>query len=297
ALAIGLCLIVERALGRAGLFLLRRGRRGLQVGGAGRLATSAAATLTALAVLALVSLAIWSVGWRWTFPALLPESWSLHQWRGTVGWHRALANTLLIGLATTLLSLTLAILWLEAEDRGHFTRARWAEALIYLPLLIPQVAFLYGLNVSLLRAGFMPGLGSVIWAHSLFTFPYVMIALSDPWRALDPRLACSAAALGASPNRVLRTIKLPCLLAPLLTAAAIGFAVSVAQYVPTLFIGAGRIPTLTTEAVALSSGADRRIAGTYGVLQSLLPLLAYGMALALPAGLFRNRLGMSGGAR
>ena len=53
-------------------------------------------------------------------------------------------------------------------------------------------------------------------------------------------------------------MKLPMLLRPMATAAAIGFAVSVAQYLPTLFIGAGRVATLTTEAVTLSSGADRR---------------------------------------
>lgn len=298
AAAIGLCIASERAAACAGLFLLRRGHRGPQGGVTDATATFSAALLVGLAILALAGLGLWSVTWRWTFPSVLPESWSFHQWMTqNAGWHRALATTLLIGLATTFLSLTLAILWLESEDRGHFTRARWAEALIYLPLLIPQVAFLYGLNVALLRAGLMSGLGPVIWAHVLFTFPYVMIALSDPWRALDPRLACTAAALGAAPNRVLMAIKLPCLLAPILTAAAIGFAVSVAQYVPTLFIGAGRITTLTTEAVTLASGADRRIAGTYGVLQAVLPLLGYATALCLPALLFRKRLGMSGGAR
>ena len=40
----------------------------------------------------------------------------------------------------------------------------------------------------------------------------------------------------------------------ILTAAAVGFAVSVGQYLPTLLIGAGRLPTITTEAVALASG-------------------------------------------
>ncbi len=296
--AIGLCIIAERGVARMGLFLLRRGHRGPQGHITGAVATVIAVLLTLCALLALIGLGVWSVAWRWTFPALLPESWSLRLWmtHGT-GWPEALGTTLLIGLVTTLLSVTLAIIWLEAEDRGHFTRARWAEALIYLPLLIPQVAFLYGLNVALLRTGLTAGLWPVIWAHGLFTFPYVMIALSDPWRALDPRLACTAAALGAPPNRVLLAVKLPCLLGPILTAAAIGFAVSVAQYVPTLFIGAGRITTLTSEAVTLASGADRRIAGTYGVLQALLPLLAYATALCLPALVFRNRLGMSGGVQ
>jgi putative thiamine transport system permease protein len=55
------------------------------------------------------------------------------------------------------------------------------------------------------------------------------------------------------------------------------------------------VTTLTTEAVALSSGGNRRIIGTYAMLQLALPLLAFALALALPAALFRNRLGMRAG--
>jgi putative thiamine transport system permease protein len=164
-----------------------------------------------------------------------------------------------------------------------------------LPLLLPQIAFLYGLNLLFLQLGISGGIVTVIWAQGLFVFPYVMIALSDPWRALDPRLIRTAASLGAGPTRRLFRVKVPALIGPLLTAAAIGFAVSIAQYLPTLFMGAGRIATLTTEAVTLSSGSDRRVIGTYAVLQALLPFAAYGLALVLPRVLYRDRLGLRGG--
>jgi putative thiamine transport system permease protein len=122
-----------------------------------------------------------------------------------------------------------------------------------------------------------------------------MIALSDPWRRLDRRLPAAAAALGAGPTRRLFRVKLPILLQPLLAAAAVGFGVSVAQYLPTLFIGAGRVATLTTEAVALSSGADRRIAGLYGLLQAALPWAVYTLAFLLPLWFWRDRRGLLGG--
>lgn len=50
-------------------------------------------------------------------------------------------------------------------------------------------------------------------------------------------------------------MRLPMLLAPVLTAVAVGFAASVGQYLPTLLVGGGRLSTLTTEAVALAAGA------------------------------------------
>ena len=44
---------------------------------------------------------------------------------------------------------------------------------------------------------------ALVWAHLVFVLPYVVLALDRPFQALDPRYARSAAALGASPWRVL----------------------------------------------------------------------------------------------
>lgn len=294
-LAVGLFWLGERAVRRMGRWWLRRGGRGLSAEPGLWAASAGVMAVLGLAGLGMVSLLVWSLAWRWSFPQLLPESWSWQSWTAhTASWTIALRHTFVLATSTTLLSLILSIAWLEGEDRARRARAPWAEALIYLPLLIPQIGFLYGLNVVFLRAGISGGYGAVIWAQVLFVFPYVMIALSDPWRALDPRMISAAAALGAGPWRRLARVKLPVLLRPILTAAAIGVAVSVAQYLPTLFMGAGRIATLTTEAVTLSSGSDRRVTGVYASLQAALPFAAYIAAFALPAILHRNRRDLIG---
>ena len=85
------------------------------------------------------------------------------------------------------------------------------------------------------------------------------------------------------------------LLAPILTAFAVGFAVSVGQYLPTLLVGGGRIQTLTTEAVALSAGGDRRAIGVFALAQTVAALLPFALALALPAFVWRNRRGVRDG--
>jgi putative thiamine transport system permease protein len=127
----------------------------------------------------------------------------------------------------------------------------------------------------------------------LFVFPYVWLALADPWRALDPRYARAAAALGARPLRRLFAVKLPILLAPLALAFAIGVAVSVAQYLSTLFAGGGRVATLTTEALALAGGGDRRLSALIGLAQAAVPLVFYAAAFALPRIAFARRRGLS----
>jgi putative thiamine transport system permease protein len=64
-------------------------------------------------------------------------------------------------------------------------------------------------------------------------------------------------------------------------------------YLPTLFAGSGRIATLTTEAVTLSAGADRRVIGTWAVLQAAFPFAAYLMAALVPRMLFLHRRGLA----
>jgi putative thiamine transport system permease protein len=287
--------LIELAVASLGRIWLCRGRRSDWLAPAFAVSRAAALGLAVIGGLAMLALLVWSFTWRWSWPNPLPESWSMKAWTGAgTGLARTFGQTLVIAIATTGIAITLAVAWLEGEDRARRPRARWAEALIYLPLLVPQIAFLYGLNLLFLRLGFSGGRAAVIWAQALFVFPYVMIALSDPWRALDPRLIRAAAALGAGPWRRLVAVKLPVLLAPLLTAAAIGVAVSVAQYLPTLFMGAGRIATLTTEAVTLASASDRRVAGVYATLQAGLPLAAYVAAFAIPALVHRDRRSLRG---
>ena len=293
--SIGLWALAEKLVSVSGKWWLRRGSRSQGIETNLKIACSVSIGLMAIGVASLVTLLLWSTAWRWSFPNALPEIWSLELWTDPLnGWGVALANSLVVGLSTILLSLLLAIAWLESEGDHVAASSSSASALVYLPLLVPQISFLYGLNVLFLRSGISEGVPSVIWAHTLFVFPYVLMALSDPWRAFDPRLLRTAASLGYSKVARLFRVKFPILLKPILTAAAIGMAVSVAQYLPTLFMSAGRLTTVTTEAVALSSGSDRRIVGVYSVLQAALPFLSFALAFVIPAILHRNRRYLNG---
>lgn len=284
-----------RLCGAGARHLRLRGARLRGLDGGLALAVAALSLLLALAALSLAVLAVWSVTFSWRWPDAWPDRLSLAAWQGGAGWGRAARTALVIGVASTGLALALAIAWLEAGDRaGRPGLTGWMRGAVALPLLLPQLSVLIGPSALLLRTDMAPLL-AVMWGHLVFVFPYVLIALAGPWAALDPRLDRAAAALGAGRACRLWRVKLPVLMAPLALAAALGFAVSVAQYLPTLFLGGGRIVTLTTEAVALSSGSDRRVAAVHASLQAGLPWLAYLAALSLPALLHRDRRALRGG--
>jgi len=249
--------------------------------------------LLLLALGSLGAVLLWSLAGPWRFPDLWPRRLDLATWAAQREGLWALAGaTLQVALPATALAIALAVAALEAVARHGRAAWPWLLGLSYLPLLLPQTGFLFGVQVMLLQLGLDDGFAAVLWAHLVFVLPYVLLVLAAPWAALDPRLARSAAALGAGPLRVLWAVKLPMLLRPLLAAGAAGIAVSVGQYLATLFAGGGRYATLTTEALALASGGDRRVLGVFATLQAAIPLACYALALLLPRWLWRHRAGL-----
>ncbi|MEL6684479.1 MAG: ABC transporter permease [Pseudomonadota bacterium] len=261
------------------------------------LAALAAGAICALSVLfGLVVLTIWSFAGFWGFPDALPDGFTMRNWmRFGPGTLEALGETALIAITVALVALILTIGCLEAEYRYGLTFSQRAVWLLYLPLLIPQTAFLPGLQTLMLSIGADEGRIPVMLAHLVFVLPYVFLSLADPFRAWDTRMGTIAAALRSSPNGVLWRVRMPMLLRPILTALAVGLAVSVGQYLATLLIGGGRVATLTTEAVALASGGDRRAIGVYGLMQTGAALVPFALALLIPTIAWRNRRGLRHG--
>lgn len=294
AAAIGSWRIAEILIGRIGRWWIERGGRGITGAPALGAAFRGTMILLALSALSFLCLALWSFTARWRYPDALPGSWTLTTWERHLDgllWPGEVA--IAVALASTIAALVLVMACLENEQRHGRRPGMRALSLLYVPLIVPQVGFLFGAQVVLLRVKLDGTWLALVWSHLLFVLPYVFLSLADPWRALDSRLVRTAACLGASPIRIFCRIKLPMLLRPILIASAVGFAVSVGQYLPTLFAGGGRFATLTTEAVTLAAGADRRVVGVYGFAQLLLPLGVYAAALGVPLLVFRNRKGLA----
>ncbi len=242
-------------------------------------------------------LGLWSFAGSWNFPDAFPRELTMRGWERQLPMlKRPLAITLVTGLCATALAVILTLACLEREARTGSTGGSRALMLLYLPLLVPQASFVFGLQLLFLAAGIDASFGALLLAHLVFVLPYVFLSLSDPWRAFDTRFVRAAQSMGAGPAKVFMQVRLPMLLRPVLAAAAVGFAVSVGLYLPTLLIGAGRWPTLTTEAVALSSGGDRRIIGVYAFVQLMLPVLGFFAATMIPAFVHRGRRDMRASA-
>ncbi|MFY0665825.1 MAG: ABC transporter permease [Natronospirillum sp.] len=260
-------------------------------------AVSLNALLIAAAVGSFLVLLVWSFAFRWSFPDALPEQYSTRFW--VRGWNQLLQLlwlTLYTGLAAAVIGLVLVVGCLEHEvtlrrTKPHYNgpRTLW---LVYVPLIVPQIAFLFGVQVVLVWFSLDGHWLTLLWSHLMFVVPYIFLSLSGPYRSFDDRYLRQATLLRGSELRALWQVKWPMLLRPLLYVSALAFAVSLAQYLPTLYVGAGRFATITTETVNIASGGDRRIVAVYALFQWLAPMVIYSLALIIPAWRFRHRRAM-----
>ena len=197
---------------------------------------------------------------------------------------QSLFNTLGLGALSALIALPLCLLWLACGPRRGGG--------IWLPLLLPALPLAAG-QYQLALMGWIDGEWlTVLWGHLLWVFPWTLFMLRPAWRRRDPRQRLIARTLGWSRARCFWQVSCPQLARPLLAAFAVGFSVSVAQYLPTLWLGGGRITTLTTDAVALSSGGSAPLLAAQALWQSLLPLAVFALAALLMRLIGRYRQGL-----
>jgi molybdate transport system permease protein len=205
---------------------------------------------------------------------------------------QALLLTLRLAIVTTVVLLPLAVLlagWLTRTDR---IAARFVEALVGLPLVLPPTVLGFYLLVLLGPATAVGRLIVAVVGHPLaFTFsglvigsalyslPFAVQPVLAGFRAVDPALLETASLLGADHGRVLLRVLLPGARSSVLAAAVLCFAHTIGEFGVVLMLG-GSIPGVTrTLSIALY---DQVEGGNYAAANHVaLALLGISLAALL----------------
>ena len=224
-------------------------------------------------ILGLVAVCLWSITTSWFFPDALPAVISLEPLSRVRNLMPALASTLIAGGIGTILATAVSLLVLQS---GLVIRIgaslHW---MICIPLLLPQISILTGLQMMMLWTRLDGTWLAMIWLHMLFILPYAWLVIAPAHAAIDPRYNRVAASLGKGAWHRFHSITLPLLTPTLTTVLFLGMSVSAALYLPSLFAGGGRITTITVEAVALAAGGSRQMAGLAAMVQLAIPLVTF----------------------
>ena len=241
--------------------------------------------LTAMMVVVFV---LWSFGFNSQNDSLVLTQLHTRLWQDEwLFFELPLQNSLLIALCSGVLGIAFALLALELQrQKGRY----YPDYFWLLAIILPQLSMVLGWQVMHIWAQGGYHSGWIVLSHLPFTFAYSYLVLKGPFQHVEPRYELLAASFGYSVWQSWWLVRFRLLLPVVFSAFAIAFSVSIAQYIPTLMIGAGRVTTLTTEAVAIGTGSQQDLIALYVLLQSVLPFMAFLMA-ALLARRFRGSMG------
>ena len=165
------------------------------------------------------------------------------------------------------------------------------RALVVVPFVLPTVVVGVAFRQLLAPSGWLGGLGldgtaaAIVAALVFFNISVVVRTVGSFWEALDPRREEAAAALGASPWQVLRTVTLPALRPGIVSAATVVFLFCATAFGVVLTMGGLRYATVETEIYLLTT-QDLDLTGAAAL--SILQLLVIVALLALSARVRRS---------
>lgn len=221
-------------------------------------------------ILPLIPLFIWSFGFNWFFPNVLPTRWGIRAWSyvfdPTAQILPALWDSLVIAIGTVLISLVIGIPAGRALGLNVFRGKRLVEFLVLAPTIVPPLAVVLGIHVVFLKLGLADTLIGVILVHLIPVLPYVTLVLTGVFANYDPEFEDQARSLGAGTITIIWRIMIPSIFPGIIVAALFSFIISWAQYVTTLLIGGGRVQTLPLLLYAFARSGDYAVTGAISVI-------------------------------
>ncbi len=154
----------------------------------------------------------------------------------------AAANTLIVAVVSTLLATSFGtMLALGVENRKTSSTL---DALLFAPMIIPDVVLAIALLSFFTTLQFTLGLHSIIMSHVVFNIAFVCAVVRTRLKHFDYSIIEASADLGAGPFTTFRRVTLPVILPGVLAAGLLAFTLSVDEFIIAFFTaGAGRDST------------------------------------------------------
>lgn len=221
-------------------------------------------------ILPLVPLVIWSFAFRWPFPLLWPESWSMRAWQlafaESTGVISAIWDSVIIATIVTLISIIISIPAGRGLGMYQFRGKRVIEFLLLAPTIVPPLAVILGVLVLFIRYGLADTYLGVILVQLSPIMPYVVLVMAGVFSNYNPEFEEQARSLGATPIKVFWYVTLPAIFPGMMVAGLFAFLISWSQYITTLLIGGGFIKTLPLVLFTLAGTNDTALTASVSII-------------------------------
>jgi spermidine/putrescine transport system permease protein len=154
----------------------------------------------------------------------------------------ALKNSILIAIIATVIATALGTFMAMSLVRYRFRGRSTVDFYVFLPLATPEVVLGAALLALFLQAGTNTGFATIVIAHVMFTISYVVVTVKARLEGMDRHIEEAAMDLGATEWATFRKITLPMIAPGVAAAALLAAAISIDDFVITVF-NAGQTQT------------------------------------------------------
>ncbi len=228
-------------------------------------------------VLFITALSFGSSQWL-VFP---PPSWTLKWYQQLFAdprWLEAAWTSFKIGVLVTICAVLLGLLASFALVRGKFPGRALLRGAFLTPLVLPVVVFAVALYALFLRVGLSGTLVGFVIAHTVLSFPFAVIAISNSLSAFDKSIEDAAVLCGATPLQAKIKVTLPAIRLGLFSAALFAFLISWDEVVVAIFMAS---PTLQTLPVRIWGALRQDLSPVIAAVSTVLVVITLAlMALA-----------------
>ncbi len=148
----------------------------------------------------------------------------------------SLKNSLIVSTTTTTISTIIGTMTALALARFRFKFKSFYRALIFLPMLIPDIVLGIALLIFFVTIGIKLSLLSIIIGHCTFLSSYVFIVVSARLAGMNETFEEASFDLGANRLTTFRKITLPIISPGIIGGALLAFIISLDDLVITYFI-------------------------------------------------------------
>lgn len=154
---------------------------------------------------------------------------------------QAMVLSLRIAVLAAVIATALGTLVALALTRYRFRGSAAVNLLLVLPLTTPEIVLGASLASLFIQRGVKRGFATILIAHVMFCLSFVALTVKARLRGFDWTMEDAAMDLGAGPIRTFVRITLPLIAPGILAAFLLSFAISIDDFITTLFNAGNRI--------------------------------------------------------
>jgi spermidine/putrescine transport system permease protein len=170
---------------------------------------------------------------NYTWEQFTLDNW-IH-WDAVSGIRDSVFLSLQIALLATVVATALGTFIAMALVRHRFRGRGATNMLVFLPMATPEIVLGASLLTLFLQAKYATGFTTIFIAHVMFIISYVVVTVKARLVGFDRHLEEAAMDLGASELTTFVKLTLPLMAPAILSAALLGFAISIDDFVITYF--------------------------------------------------------------